>query len=368
MPIGAEPGGTGAPRLRTHGSWGGVGAGRLWGRYLGGTRAKRDPWDKGQEPGSQGKMGALVNGGQLVMVERTKNTVPIAAKVIAEMKRHARGKIVHLQSFFNGRAVFDDLHKALAGPQQLTGVHAAHAAYVFAQNQVSMISELLTSLDALAPIADIVSKAEYEYMPSGPPMSPLTVSYFSSWAFFDACFGPDDETIGTTILDLGASFGMHAELSQLIRLMQQSRMGVYVHEGFKEGLAVLRDIATGVVCRCFVPAGYSGKKGQLWYARVLPPPLPAGSEHIVFTTPYIFLDTPLSEWMAYFRRVMSKVPQPAGVEAVERHMKFGPSRNYWNEFVFEGYINHRSEAIFIAGLPDIPESRPHSPAYRRRGA
>ncbi len=38
----------------------------------------------------------------------------------------------------------------------------------------------------------------------------------------------------------------------------------------------------------------------------------------------------------------------------------GDCRTYWNDFVFEGYVNYRTEAIFLAGLPDVPESRPHS--------
>ena len=41
-------------------------------------------------------------------------------------------------------------------------------------------------------------------------------------------------------------------------------------------------------------------------------------------------------------------------------MKYGPTREYWNDFVFEAYVNHRTEAIYLAGLPDVPESRPHS--------
>jgi hypothetical protein len=44
----------------------------------------------------------------------------------------------------------------------------------------------------------------------------------------------------------------------------------------------------------------------------------------------------------------------------EHHMKFGPARDYWSEFVFEAYVNHRSDVIFLAGLPDVAESRPHS--------
>jgi hypothetical protein len=37
-----------------------------------------------------------------------------------------------------------------------------------------------------------------------------------------------------------------------------------------------------------------------------------------------------------------------------------PSPSYWNDFVFEGYVNYRTDAIYLRGLPDIPESRPHS--------
>src|ERR1039457_5211689 len=51
------------------------------------------------------------------------------------------------------------------------------------------------------------------------------------------------------------------------------------------------------------------------------------------------------------------------IEALERHLKWGTSRRYWTEFVFEGYVNHRPGAIYLEGLPDVPESRPHSREY-----
>lgn len=43
----------------------------------------------------------------------------------------------------------------------------------------------------------------------------------------------------------------------------------------------------------------------------------------------------------------------------ERHMKYEPTREHSNDFVFEAYVNHQEAAIYPAGLPDIPESRPH---------
>jgi hypothetical protein len=37
-------------------------------------------------------------------------------------------------------------------------------------------------------------------------------------------------------------------------------------------------------------------------------------------------------------------------------------RHPWSEFVFvfEAYVNNRSDFIFLAGLPDVAESRPYS--------
>ena len=46
-------------------------------------------------------------------------------------------------------------------------------------------------------------------------------------------------------------------------------------------------------------------------------------------------------------------------------MKFGPGRDYWSEFVLEAYVNYRSDVIFLRGLPDVPESRPHSSVNSR---
>ncbi|MCP3677395.1 MAG: hypothetical protein GY721_07370 [Deltaproteobacteria bacterium] len=123
---------------------------------------------------------------------------------------------------------------------------------------------------------------------------------------------------------------------------------------------MLRELVTGTGYRAIVPAGYLGRRGELWYARVLPPPLPGGTEHVVFTTPYLLIKPGMSEWQAYFRRTLPDAPMQDRIATYEHHMKFGPARDYWTEFVFEAYVNHRTEVIFLEGLPDVPESRPHS--------
>jgi hypothetical protein len=47
-------------------------------------------------------------------------------------------------------------------------------------------------------------------------------------------------------------------------------------------------------------------------------------------------------------------------------MNYGRSgMHYWNEYVFEGYVNHRDDMIILAGYPDIPLSRPQKPTPDR---
>jgi hypothetical protein len=282
---------------------------------------------------------------------------PIANKIVAKMKRHRGGKVVDIKNVIDGRAKAEELQKAVVIPKELAGFDPAHAAYAYTQNQVSVMSEQLTALKEMAPFANIISRAEDIYMPSAPPMSPLTTSYFTCWAFFDACTGPAKETIGTVVLDVGATFGMHPELLRLMRLMQDSRMGFYIHRGGEGDASVLEDLVTGAVYRAIVPAGYKGQKNENWYVRLLPPPFAGCKEHVAFTTPYIVVHPDFAEWLAYFRRTF---PATAGFADYEGHMKYGPTREYWNDFVFEAYVNHQTDAIYLAGLPDIPESRPHS--------
>jgi len=291
---------------------------------------------------------------------RAKSGHCIADKLVREMKKHTHGKVIDFKSIMVGRDHAEELQKTVATQKELANLHPAHAIYVYAQNQVSVMSEQLTALKEMERFVKLISKPEDEYMPSGPPISPLTASFFTCWAFFDACVGQAEETIGTTIMVVGVAFGMHDELVRVIGLMQESRMDVYIHEGTEKNAVVLCELVTDKVCRATVGSGYRGRRGELWYVRVLPPPLPGLTEHVVFTTPYLLVRPSENDWQAYFRRVLPDAPMEDRIFRYKHHMKFGPSRNYWTEFVFEAYVNHRTDVIFLVGLPDVPESRPHS--------
>lgn len=285
---------------------------------------------------------------------------PIAEKLIKKLRSHVGAKVVDLSAVMEGKQDAEELQKTVATREALADYDPAHAFYVYAQNQASVMAEQLTTLPEMDRFARLIGKAEDEYLPSGPPMSPLTTSFFTCWAFFDACVGLGRETLGTTTMAVGKTFGMDEELIRVIGLMQDSRMAVYVHEGTDRGTIVLRELVTDRVCRAICPSGYDGRAGELWYVRVLPPPVAGLEEHVVFTTPYVLVEPGEQEWLTYFDRSLPEGPPDKRIDAYEKHMKWGPARNYWTEFVFEAYLDHRHDVVFLEGLPDVPESRPHS--------
>ena len=79
-------------------------------------------------------------------------------------------------------------------------------------------------------------------------------------------------------------------------------MGFYIHRGREGDVSVLEDLVTTAVYRAIVPAGYRGTKNENWFVRLLPPPIPGGIEHVVFTTPYIVVHPDCTDWLAYFER------------------------------------------------------------------
>jgi len=257
-------------------------------------------------------------------------------------------------------------------PYGFQDYHPNHAVYLATQNMVSYLAEELSALPELREYAEIVGQAEDEYMPDGPPFSPLSRSYFTTWVFFDAPFGPDRETIGTCLLDIGPELGLSADYMAAIRLMQRSRMGIYEHDGVVGERVRLRELISEQSYTCLVPAGYLGRAGELWYARILSPPFADSDDSVVFTTPYCLIAPGKREWTAFLDRTMPKTSLPLSAPAlsemgiVTEHpalevlMKYGLSPNYWHEFIFLAYFNYRFNVVFLTGLPDVPESLPHA--------
>ena len=234
-----------------------------------------------------------------------------------------------------------------------------HTVYIAVQHTASIFAERVSVLDEFEPYYEIVLNAEDEYMPSGPPMSPLTRSYFTTWAFFDLRFGPYQETLGKCLLDAGTMLGFDAEVMDAIRNCSESRMGIYENEQLKGSRSLLKELITGEQFECHVPTGYQGHVGELWYGRILPPISPV-KYHVFLTTPYVLLNFGKEDWTAYVKKSLLDLKVPEAMR-LAHFLKHGKEPNQWNEFIFEAYHHHQSDAIFLSGLPDVPGSLPHGP-------
>jgi hypothetical protein len=146
-----------------------------------------------------------------------------------------------------------------------------HAVYIFVQNVTSVFAECVSVLPELGSYYEIAAAAEEKYLPGGPPLSPLTRSYFTSWAFFDLRFGGDLETIGSCLLDVSNRLGIQPDMKRAIRRYQESRMGIYEHCGVTNGRIHLWALVTGRDFFCISASGYQGQPGELWYVRLCPP-------------------------------------------------------------------------------------------------
>ena len=235
-----------------------------------------------------------------------------------------------------------------------------HAVYISVQNITSVFAECVSVLPELEPYYDVIASAEEEYMPSGPPMSPLTMSYFTTWAFFDFRFGGGLETIGTCLLDVSDRLGLNPGLVEAIRLFQDSRMGVYEHGGTQGGRVRLRELVTGRDFDALCTSGYGGKPGELWYVRLCPPLVDLVEYLVAITTPYVLTQSSKSDWTAYLNRAMLQLKGVDEEHRLHDLLKFGLSVHDWNEFVFQAYHHHQHDAIFLAGLPDVKGSLPHA--------
>ncbi len=282
-------------------------------------------------------------------------------KISRKLANRFRREITHTTRL--GKAAREDVGpdaQDVKDIQQLIegGYDPLHAAYIAVQNIVSFFAESVSVFDEFDEYCEIICTAENEYLPSGPPMSPLTRSYFTTWAFFDVRFGPDQETMGTCLQDMAEMLELHPFEVATLQGFQDSRMGIYENRGCNDTRVLLRELVTGDVFECLVPAGYRGKRRELWYVRLCPPVGELFDYHIAFTTPYVLTGANKSDWTAYLKKSILRADDERA--ALHNFLKYGHYQRFWSEYIFLGYHHYQNEAIFLSGMPDVKGSLPHA--------
>lgn len=276
------------------------------------------------------------------------NLVSTLQREIRKTKRAAKGFTDGLPL---GLKSLEELAEELSDPQ--------HVLYVAAQQFSSAVAETFSAEPEFAEYAAIVGKAEDEYIPDGPPISPLTRSFFTTWAFFDVRFGADRESIGSCLIDLITAMSGPDLMVGTLEKFNASRMGIYEHVGLEGSRVRLRELLSGEEFLCHSTSGYQGRTGELWYVRLCPPITDSFDYHIVFTTPYVLTGASREDWTAFLiRSLLDATDKQHGLHDL---LKYGSDRVNWSEFVFQAFHHAEHDAIFLTGLPDVAGSLPHSP-------
>jgi hypothetical protein len=289
----------------------------------------------------------------------------IANQLKAILLRPGSQKVISLTDFSAAKKTAEENVASIRRPEELVkeGYDVGHAFYVNLQNLMSVFAEQVTTLPPFHVAHDFLSEVQDSYVPIGPPMSPLTTSFFSFWTLFDAAFGPDRETIGSVFCSLAKALNVCPLHLLLAKNLVNSRMGIYevtaVRLDLGEGRVELTEMLTDRKYKTLIASGYKGVVGDLLYLRLAPPPVPEVSDfHIGLTTPYVLVGSPKSEWEAFFARHDVSRENVGRDQRMDKFLKFGKTRRYWAEYVFYGYLNHRPDCIFLAGIPDLPQSLP----------
>ncbi len=295
----------------------------------------------------------------------------LASRIINALRKEKMEKVVDIEVMRSANEYSQELDASIITQEKMNQLDPLHAIYVYAQNQMSVLAEQLSELPALYKLGTIYENAHEDYSPQGPPISPLTASYFTCWSLLDLNVGIHKESFGSLITEVCKELNADKWFIKTFETMNASRMGLYIHEGFSGKFVFLREFITENRIKAIVPSGHIGNPGEIWFVRVLPPPLPElGIDYsLVFITPYV-IGTIMGErvastgdeqgWSDYFDRTLKKIRADNRIEAYEQLMKYGLNRHYWNEYIFEAYFNHNKESILLVGFPDIPLSRPHS--------
>lgn len=295
---------------------------------------------------------------------------PLARKVIDSARQQLQRKVTNLGDWKEGKLRSEEYQKSIISEERLNELDPLHALYVYSQNHLSVLIEQISELPILDKLADKYAAASEEYMPSGPPMSPLTASYFTCWGAFDLCsFGAKKETLCTIATDFCKYINVDHGQIEVFEEMQSSYMGIYKHEGVSGEYINFRELLTDRKVKAVCASGYMGFEGEIWFARIFPPLFNLFNYSVVFTTPYIlgklggdrsFILEVENDWLKYFERNLGTTRIENIEDSYKELMKYGLSKNYWNEYIFLSYRNHRDNMILLEGFPDILSSMPHA--------
>lgn len=284
----------------------------------------------------------------------------ISEKLIRDLKKAEKfNRIIDFSEAKRAREAILNVNSGLIKINRNEDLDPSHKVYVQIQNILSYFSEEISVFNEFTEYYDMLEKLDSEFMPSYPPMSPVTASYFSYFCLCDLSFGKHRETMSTIFKDIIIAYKYEDLFVKSIDNLIQSSMRFYKNVKVKDGLVELEDILTDERKMCVSSSNYSGNSNEIWFVRLVPNLDDRFDYQIILNTPYVILYQNEEDWIQYFERHGIK-KSDLGIDAkILRKMKYNVDIKYWLNYIMDGYVNYNPNCIFLTGIPDIKGSKPH---------
>lgn len=283
----------------------------------------------------------------------------ISNKIKRKFKKKKLNKIIEISEIKSAKEKLSNIDTNLKKILEKEEYDPNHKIYIIAQNLLSYFAEDFSVLIEFTEYYDKVVEIEDEFMPSGPPISPLTKTYFTFWCFCDLMFGDEKETIGSIFYDLAVENEFDEILLKAIQNLNLSYMGFYIHIGFDDNIILLKEILTNRIFRCICPAGYKGKVDEIWYIRIVPNLDEVYDYFVIMNTPYIILNYDAKDWINFFQRQGIRRDDKDYKNKFYNFLKSNSDFKYWHNYIMNAYVNYSVSNLFLTGIPDIKGSKPH---------
>lgn len=249
------------------------------------------------------------------------------------------------------------LDKAIISSKNLT--NKSSVAQIAAINISALIVEIILHYPKAKKFLKAYAVAEEEYMPSYPPISPITNTMFTIWISFDLTLSPKSkETASNSMIYFKNKLGIPEYVLDEAKKLSDNRLGFYIQEEIEESIVYIREILTNKKMKVIFSSNYKGKKGEVCLCRFSYESKEGLAIGLI--TPYTLQDQSEQDILDYYERQNIK---QGDIDIDQKLNKLFKDRSYgdtyWLEYVFQGYVGFDNFQIKIRGIPDIKKSLPH---------
>jgi hypothetical protein len=246
----------------------------------------------------------------------------------------------------------------------------------------------LLAAPAFRSLARFHDEVEDEYMPGGPPQSPVYDSFAMQFVLGSVPQGIGNETPHSVLARLLLRDPSRARLQRMAQSLADARFELYRVKSATSSRAELEPVRGSGALRVWLTGPFLCA-GDFGLMRVLP----FDNELFIADSPYL-LKASERDWLDHLDRIVSqRTPSPATSsaksaklsskeqarrrqkdkakaarnepeEVIKRYLQFGLSDRYWFDYIMDAYAGERRGIVFLAGVPDRPELLPHSAEYQ----